>query len=169
MAGKFAQAVALFSADLEKLYVRAIRRALLAGLEAAIANSVHDSSNAGVHWMLVAKTRSRPASRKFGKLRDLRQTNKRNATPPVGRRGSAGSQKSATIAFVRDKEIREVIEKFVTGRSPETKFALYNAIDPESEYGINAAIGDAGQIALATIKEIFDDQVSKGKVRVRFR
>lgn len=169
MAGKFEAAAAVFAADLEMLYVRAIRKALLAGLETAINHTVHDSSNAAAHWMLVAKSRSRPASRRFGKLRDLRSTANRAATPPVGRRRDAGKNKLNTVAFVRDKELREVIEKYVRGRSPETKFALYNALDPETTYGINAHIDSAGKAALETIKAIFDDEVSKGRVRVRFR
>lgn len=169
MAGKFEKQFTQFAVELEQLYSRAIRRALLAGLYTALDVTKHDSSNAAVHWLLVAKMRSRPTTRRFGKLKDLRQTGTRAATPPVGKRGSMGAQKSRTITFVRDKELREVVDKFVSGRAPETKFALYTSIDPESEYGINANISEAGQAALATIKEIFDEQVKKGKVRVRFR
>jgi hypothetical protein len=167
--GKFSDQAGRVGTDLGALFSRSIRQALLAGLLLAVQNTKHDSSNAAVHWLIAAKGKSRPASRRFGKLRDLRATSTRPGTPPVGRRRDAGKNAALAQRFVRDRELKEVVEKLVAGRSPETIFYFFNAIDPESQYGENANIEEAGQMAVQETRRIFDNRVAAGQVRKKFK
>jgi hypothetical protein len=167
--GKFAKQANELSVDLGALFSRAIRQAVMAGLVMALQVTKHDSSNAAVHWQVAAKGRSRPASRRYGQLRDLRETSTRPGVPPVGRRRDAGKNAKLAERFVRDKELREVVEKLVAGRSPETVFYFFNAIDPGSEYGHNANIEDAGRAAVEEVRRIFENRMAAGQVRKSYR
>lgn len=167
--GKFADQTATLSLDIGALFNRAIRRALLAGLTMAVHSTHHDSSNAAAHWLIAAKGRSRPGSRTWGKLRDLRGTSTRPATPPVGKRRSYGMNEIATVKFVRDRELREVVEKLVAGRHPETIFYFYNALDPNSDYGQNAEISAAAAAAVEEVSRQFNNAIESGQVRKRYR
>lgn len=167
--GKFSDQTTSLSLDLGTLFSRAIRRALLAGLVMAVHTTKHDSSNAAAHWLISAKGRSRPGARSWGKLRDLRGTSTRPATPPVGKRRSYGAQQIATEKFVRDRELREVVDKLVAGRSPETVFFFYNAIEPSSDYGQNAEIGAAASAAVEEVQRQFMNAIQSGQVRKRYR
>lgn len=167
--GKFSDQTSTLSLDLSALFSRSIRRALLAGLGMAVHTTKHDSSNAAAHWLIAAKGRSRPGSRTWGKLRDLRGTGSRPATPPVGKRRSYGANQVATERFVRDRELREVVEKLVAGRSPETIFYFYNAIEPDSEYGKNAEISAAAAYAVQEVTRQFNNAIQSGQVRKRYR
>ena len=167
--GKFKRQADLYGFDLKELFNRAIRQALIAGLEAAVKGTKQDSSNAAAHWLLASSKSSRPSSRKFGKLRDLRGTKLKAPTKPVGYKGDAGKNASNTLKFVRDKEIKEVVDKLVSGRDPDTMFYLYNAIVDGTAYGTNANIDEAAQQGLAAIKRIFENRVAAGNVRKRFR
>lgn len=167
--GKFKRQADQYGFDLKELFSRAIRQALIAGLEAAIKGTEQDSSNAAVHWQLASSKGSRPASRKFGKLRDLRGTKLKAPVKPVGYKDDEGKNAAVVLKFVRDKEIREVVDKLVSGRDPDTMFYLYNAIVDGSAYGDNAKIDDAAKAGLAAVKRIFDNRIAAGNVRKRFR
>lgn len=169
MAGKFRKLTDTMSVDLGALFSRAIRQALLAGVVMAVNRTHQDSSNAAAHWMIASTTRSRPASRRFGKLRDLRGNKSRAGTPPVGRRGDRGTNASEVMRFVRDKELREVVDKLVSGRDPDTVFYFFNPLDPTWRYGKNADIAAAGAAAVQEVKRIFDMRVAAGNVRKRYR
>lgn len=165
MAGKFAKAADRFSTDLGELFNRGIRQGLLAGLSEALRETVHDSSNAAVHWQLAAKGRSRPASRRFGQLRDLRGNKSRPGIPPVGRRGDNGINAGATERFVREREIRDVIEKMVAGRRPATVFYFHHPLQPGWRYAENANIEAAGQAAVARTIQVIQNRIAAGQAR----
>ena len=167
--GKFADQAKELSVDVGALFSRAIRQAVMAGLVMAVQVTKHDSSNAAVHWQIAAKGRSRPAARRYGTLRDLRETSTRPGVPPVGRRRDAGKNAALTQRFVRDKELREVVEKLVAGRNPATVFYFFNAIDPETEYGHNANIEAAGLAAVEEVRRIFENRMAAGQVRKSYR
>lgn len=169
MAGKFKTMTDNFTLELNALFSRSIRRALLAGLIIAVQTTKHDSSNAAAHWLIAAKGKSRPAGRTWGKLRDLRGTSKKSATAPVGKRRDAGKNAALTQRFVRDRELREVIEKMVAGRTPETVFYFYNAVPVDSEYERNANITDAGMSAVQEVARQFTNAIETGNVRKAFR
>lgn len=167
--GKFAVMADEVSLDLSALFSRAIRRALLAGLVIAVQTTKQDSSNAAAHWLVAARGKSRPGARTWGKLRDLRGTSTRAPTIPVGRRRDAGKNAALTQRFVRDRELREVIEKLVAGRAPETVFYFYNAIEPDSEYGHNANIEMAASAAKEEVVRQFENAMAAGQVRKKYR
>lgn len=169
MAGKFKAMTDNFSLELNALFSRSIRRALLAGLVIAVQTTKHDSSNAAAHWLLAAKGKSRPGSRTWGKLRDLRGTSKREAIAPVGSRRDGGKNAALTERFVRGRELREVIEKLVAGRTPETTFYFYNAVPVDSEYEHNAEITEAGMAAVQEVARQFTNAITTGNVRKAFR
>lgn len=169
MAKKFARMAQQVSLDLSALFSRAIRQALLAGLVMAVQNTKQDSSNAAAHWLIAAEGRSRPTTRRFGKLRDLRETSTKPATPPVGRRGDKGKNAALTQRFVRDKELREVIERLVSGRDPAKVFYFFNALDPTWRYGQNANIEGAAQSAVQEVQRIFENRMAAGQVRKKYR
>lgn len=167
--GKFADQATSLSLDLGAVFSRSIRRALLAGLNMAVQRTHHDSSNAAAHWLIAGKTKSRPSSRKWGKLRDLRATSTRPGTPPVGKRRSYGINQIAAQRFVRDRELKDVVDKLVAGRNPETIFYFYNAIDPTSEYGQNADIGSAASAAVEEVQRVFMQAIESGQIRKKYR
>lgn len=167
--GKFAKMADGVNLDLAALFSRSIRRALLAGLVIAVQTTVHDSSNAAAHWLLAARGKSRPGARTWGKLRDLRGTSKKAATTPVGKRRDSGKNAALTQRFVRDRELREVVEKLVAGRSPETVFYFYNAVEPDSEYGRNANIQQAAAAAREEVSRQFENAMAAGQVRKKYR
>lgn len=169
MGKKFARMADQVSLDIGALFNRAIRQALLAGLVMAVQNTKQDSSNAAAHWMIAAEGRSRPTTRRFGRLRDLRESATRPATPPVGRRGDGGRNAAMTQRFVRDKELREVIEKMVAGRDPAKIFYFFNALDPTWRYGENANIDGAAKSAVEEVKRIFENRMAAGQVRKKYR
>lgn len=167
--GKFSALADQVNVDVSALFNRSIRMALLSGLAMAVGITKHDSSNAAVHWLLAAKARSRPSSRRFGKLRDLRGTASRPGMAPVGKRRDGGIHEAAALKFVRERELKEVVDKMVSGRSPETIFYFYNAIEPDSQYGENANIGAAGAAAVQEVLRIFENRVMAGQVRKKYR
>lgn len=169
MGRKFARMADQVSLDIGALFNRAIRQALMAGLVMAVQNTKQDSSNAAVHWMIAAEGRSRPTTRRFGRLRDLRETASKPATPPVGKRGDGGRNAAMTQRFVRDKELREVIEKMVAGRDPAKVFYFFNALDPNWRYGENANIAAAGKSAVEEVRRIFENRMAAGQVRKKYR
>jgi len=167
--GKFSKLADQVSIDIGALFSRSIRRALLAGLVIAVQTTKQDSSNAAAHWLLAARGRSRPGARTWGKLRDLRGTSTRAAVNPVGSRRDGGKNAALTQRFVRDRELREVVEKLVAGRSPETVFYFYNAVEPGTEYGENANIEEAGAAAREEVVRQFENAMATGQVRKKYR
>ena len=167
--GKFSEQANRVGMDLSALFSRSIRLALLAGLAMAVASTKHDSSNAAVHWLLAAKGKSRPSSRRYGKLRDLRGTATRPGVAPVGKRRDAGKNAKLAERFVREREIREVVEKLVAGRRPERIFYFSNPINPDSGYGDNANIQEAGEAGIQETLRIFENRVAAGQVRKGYR
>lgn len=165
MAGKFAKQTAQFSVGLGELFNRSIRQALLAGLSMAVASTKHDSSNAAVHWLIAAKSKSRPGARRYGKLRDLRATSDKPGVPPVGKRRSFGAQEAAAYRFVRERELKEVIDKLVIGRRPVVDFYFYTAIEEGSEYYNNAEIEKAGKAAVGETARIYQNRIAAGQAR----
>lgn len=165
MAGKFSKQAEQFNLDLGLLFSRSIRMALLAGLVMAVRTTKHDSSNAAAHWLLAARSsRSRPGQRKWGKLRDLRER-AGISNPPVGKRDSKGKNAALTERFVRDRELKEVLDKLVSGRRPETVFYFFNAIPADWHYGENANIEEAGAAAMAEVRRVFDMRIAAGQAR----
>lgn len=151
-----------------QLFNRAIRSALLEGLEAAVRATKHDSSNAAAHWMLAGEGKSRPWQRRMGKVRDLRGTRSGRApTPPVGYRRDEGANLPATVRFVRERELKEVLEDLVAGRRPEFRFYFYNAVGGEDEYAGNAAIEDAGAEAVKRTIAAASRRIIAGNTRQR--
>lgn len=171
MAGKFKKLTDTMAMDISALFNRAIRQALIAGVAMAVARTKQDSSNAAAHWMLASKTgkTARPESRRFGKLRDLRGNKSRAGVHPVGRRGDGGVNSGTVIKYVREKELREVVDRLITGRDPETVFYLFNAVGAVNRYSANAEIAAAGEAAMQEIKRIFEMRVAAGNVRKRYK
>lgn len=171
MAGKFRKMTDTVSVNLSALFSRAIRQALLAGVAMAVSRTKQDSSNAAAHWMVASRGGriARPESRRFGKLRDLRGNKSRPGVHPVGRRGDAGINSAKVLKYVREKELREAVDKLVMGRDPETVFYLFNAVGDVKGYDSNAEIAAAGQAAIQEIKRIFEMRMAAGNVRKRFK
>lgn len=169
MSGKFSKQAVKFEVDLGALFNRAIRQALLAGLAMAISNTKQDSSNAAAHWTIKARGQTRGGGRAWTKLRDLRQTNTRKKTPPVGRRRDAGINAMATLSVVRDRELKDVIDKFVAGRKPSTVFSFFSPIDESSDYGKNlgGTLSEAGNAAVEEVHRIFQNRIAAGQARKR--
>jgi len=151
-----------------QLFNRAIRSALLEGLEAAVKATKHDSSNAAAHWMLAGEGKSRPWQRKLGKVRDLRGTKAGRApVHPVGYRRDGGVNLPATVRFVRERELKEVLDDLVSGRRPEFKFYFYNAVGGEDEYSANARIEAAGAEAVNRTLAAAARRIIAGNTRQR--
>lgn len=164
MAKKFSKMAADYNVNLGALFNRAIRQALLAGLAMAVSSTKQDSSNAAAHWIIAAKSISQ-GGRKWRQLRDLRETSVRPRTEPVGRRRDGGKNAALTLRFVRDRELRDVIEKLVAGRRPATQFYFYNAVDLASEYGANAHIEHAAEQAIQETQRVFQNRIAAGQAR----
>ena len=153
-----------------QLFNRAIRSALLEGLEAAVRATKHDSSNAAAHWMLAGESKSRPWQRRLGKIRDLRGTKSgRAATPPVGFRRDDGKNLPATVRFVRERELKEVLDALVEGHHPEFRFYFYNAVGADENYSTNANIDEAGKEAVKRVLAAAARRIIAGNTRKRGR
>jgi hypothetical protein len=158
--GKFGQFTAAYADGIEQLINRAMRRGLLKGLEAAVENTTHDSSNAAYHWLLAA-SRSRPGMRAEGQLTD------RRGIAPVGKRGDKGQRRHAVASAVRQRETQKVLDKFLVGRKPDAKWGFYNAVLSDETYAGNANIEEAGEAALEAVALAIEDEITKGNARRR--
>ncbi|MCY1362839.1 hypothetical protein D9M71_494100 [compost metagenome] len=155
-----------------QLFTRAIQGALLDGLEMAVKATFHDSSNAAAHWMLAGAdgNKSRPWQRKLGRITDMRGTlgirgPARSPVFPVGYQGDEGINEGDTVKFVRQRELAEVIHKLVTGRKPEFRFYLFNAVGGDENYAGNANIEQAGQAGLDRILASATRRIAAGQTR----
>lgn len=185
--GKFAALADATVMDISALFNRSIRAALVAGLVTAIRTTRHDSSNAAVHWMVASDNgnRSRPWARKTGKINDFRGTKggrgeegPRAPVAPVGYRRDNGKNFTATLRFVRERELKEVINRLVQGRHPEGRFYFYHplaegmqsedsGIDDLDLYQERAKIQEAGESAVAAVGQVFQRNILAGNVRKR--
>lgn len=152
---------------LNQLFNRSIQAGLLRGLDTAVAETKHDSSQAAAHWMLAGADgrSSRPWQRKLGKLTYLRGTAVRAPIAPVGYRGDSGSHTSETIKFVHQRELNEVIKQLVAGRRPEFRFYLYNAVGEVDAYAIRARIDAAGNSGIDAVVRYAEAQFNAMNTR----
>lgn len=155
--GKFSAQAAKFEVDLSDLLSRTIRAALLAGLIAAVRTTKQDSSNAAAHWTIKAKGSQRSAGRAWQKVRDLRHTKDRKRTPPIGKRRDGGVNAAEVLVFVRNREMKDVVDKFVSGRSPSTVFSFYNPVDEDAGYkaSMEGSLTEAGNAAVDEVALTF--------------
>lgn len=147
--GKFSRDAEILVQDMGRVFNQALRRSLAAAVRAAAENTNHDSSNAAYHWLIGEKTKSRPASRRLGTVRDLRgrvggkktrqgSSKKRRPKGTVGYRGDGGRNRYKTNNAVVSRG-KVIIEKYVSGRDPSREFVLYHGLlDGKTEDGINA-------------------------------
>lgn len=149
--------------SIRDMYVEAIRKGVEDGLRTAVRDTVHDSSNAGVHWMVGVEGVTRTGGRKLGKAQDLRG----GANPPVGKRDDNGIHEDATVEFVANRELAEVIHKHARGNNPEVAFFFYNAVADVNGYRENAFITEAGHAAIQRTIESFQREIAKGRLRKR--
>lgn len=179
MAGKFEKQASLIMEDVYGLYNRSLRLALSAAVRAAINATVHDSSNAGHHWLLADSRYSRPAARSEGTVRDLRgrkgsdRSSPREGKGTVGFKGGGGRHRYATEIAVGQRE-RAVSDKYVKGRDPARKFYLYHGLadgksqfSPEgtAKYAERAGIEEAGKAGLRAFDEAMERYFQAGRVR----
>jgi hypothetical protein len=174
MAGKFQEDARRFGVSVGEVFNRAMRQALIAGLAMAIERTKHDSSNAAAHWMLGARTKSRPATRQpFGTVQDLRRTRNNAGYSPIGSRGDHGANAAAVLKFVREREIQKVLDQYLVGRKPPSEFFFYNAVadmtnpapGQETSYAERANIKNAGEAAVqATLREV-QNRIAAGQAR----
>lgn len=146
---------------LSQLFVRSIRAGLLRGLDAAVAATRQDSSQAAMHWMIagIDASTSRPWSRRFGKLQYVK------GQAPVGIRGSMGAAAEAVQAFVHQRELNDVLNKLVAGRKPEFNLFLYNAVGEVNRYSENAAIDKAGFAGAVEVVRYAEAQFAAANTR----
>lgn len=166
MAGKFSRQADQFTLYIGELFNRSMRKALRNGLETAVRETKHDSSNAGYHWLLAAK-QSRPASRKEGQLKDLRETKDRPRTPPVGKRRAGGAHKEETVTFVLNRETEKTLGKYLAGRRPAALWSFYTSVGTNEIYAENAQVEAAGTAAVAKVVEVMEAEIKKGNARKR--
>lgn len=181
MSGKFQKQFANATGDISAMFNRSIRAALTAGIVAAVRETNHDSSNAGFHWMVAERSRSRPGNRALGTVKDLRATKgvrgpARPGVPPVGFQGDRGTNFNRTINAVRSRERAEVIDKVVTGRNVSGNYYFYHGlangksnVEKPDEYYDRANIEAAGNAAVKAVMERFFQEVARGNVRMKYR
>lgn len=150
-----------------QLFSRAIRTALLKGLDAAVRATKHDSSQAAAHWMLAGSDgkNSRPWQRKMGKLQYIRGSGGRVPIAPAGYRGDHGANEEAAVKFVHQRELTEVITQLVSGRRPEFRFYFYNAAGGVDAYNARANIENAGNEAVRVVIEEATKQILVANTR----
>lgn len=166
--GKFALQAQRIQLDVDRLTNRALRMSLREAVRVAVANTKHDSSNAAVHWMIAEGSASRPGSRSYGTVKDLRETLKGGKLHPlVGNRRDAGSNRGEAIRGVVEREDAEVIRRYVRGRKRSNNFYLYhglpskaNVLEPEA-YANRARIASAGRAAGVAARRKFYEYLKK--------
>ena len=157
--------------SIELMFVDAIRKGVAAGLETATKTTVKDSGNAVVHWQVGIEGKSRAASRKLGKLSDLRETVSGGKLHDwVGKRGD-GVGKNAPLADainqkVLDREVKTIIEKHVRGQRPPLKYYFYNPVGRAADgYDDYANIDAAGAAGVRAAVDYFEAEIAKGSTR----
>lgn len=154
---------------ISQLFSRSMRAAILEGLEVAVKTTKQDSSNAAAHWLIGARG-TKPGNRRLGKVKDMRGTlgirgPRRSPIYPVGYQGDEGANEGSTLKFVRDREMKDVLDKMISGRSPEFRFYLYNAVGGTSNYNDNANIQDAGEAGVAAVVASAERRIDAGNKR----
>lgn len=135
-----------FNELLENLVVEAIRVGVTEGFEEAVHRTHQDSSNAAAHWMVGITGKSIPRNRKYGHVRDDRNTG--NAL--IGKRGEDRSNSRPGLATqvadaIVQREMATVIAKYIRGHKPATKIYFYNAVMDIDPYQKRAGIEEAGK------------------------
>lgn len=177
--GKFLREAKANALGMEAFFNRSVQKALKAGIEAAVKNTYHDSSNAAAHWQVAGANgaRSRPWQRGFGVFKDRRGTPTRSPQLPIGYQKDNGEVAGAVLKYVSAKEQSEVIQKLVSGRTPETKFYFYHAafdgkseVGPELEaYKERADLKEAGKAAVQATFDVLAREFAAGRLRKAYR
>lgn len=178
MAGKWSRYADKFGLDIGAFFNKSIRRALKVGVQALVANTVHDSSRAAFHWVVIPSGGNvRP-----GAWREM-TFNPAYGHPPVGRRGDKGANKGETVAFVTEREFDRAIDATVRAPQPATRFVFSNStpdayddrkgeFDPETRrrgdmYRVNAKLERAKEAAEARMQTSFSGAIQRGELRKR--
>lgn len=168
--------------DVRGLFNRSLRKALAVAVEQASRETHQDSSNAAFHWLVADANSGRPGARRFGKVRDLRSTDLRAGTPPVGRPRDHRTSEGKTGEI--DKVVRAVgarargtLEKDVAGRTPSRQYVLYHGLSSgnaegvgnASDYEAHAGITAAGRAGMKAFEEVMEREFNRGNVRKTFK
>ncbi len=170
MAGKWSRYADRFGLDIGAFFNKSIRRALKAGVQALVANTVHDSSRAAFHWVVLPSGGAvRP-----GAWREM-TFNPAYGHPPVGSRGDKGANKDEAVTFVTQREFDRAIDTTVRGRQPATRFLFENATpdqtddtrNPKRSYRANANLAGAQEAAESRMQTSFSGAIQRGELRKR--
>lgn len=160
--------------DLGMFFNRNIRETLKVGVETVVANTVHDSSRAASHWLVIPnRGKVNPSAWREMTFQPA------HGVAPVGRIGDKGKNRGQAIQAVTSRETSRSIKKAVSGRTPATKFVFQNNIpgqwDDQNQsrdakndqnYRINAGLKEAKEAAESAMQTKFTRLVAAGKVRV---
>ena len=111
-------------------------------------------------------------------FKDRRETATREKTPPIGKRRDFGANFSATLKFVSAKERSDVIEKLVSGRTPETKYYFYHGAFEDRhtfetneliDYLRNANLDEAGNNAVQAAFDVLAREFAAGNLRKAYQ
>lgn len=167
--GKFALKHEKIAQEVERLTNRALRQSMRTALRTAIEKTVHDSSNAAVHWMIAEASKSRPASRDMGTVKDLRETKRDGKKHPlVGSVRSHGSNRGKATSGVVDRETELVLRRYIFGHTRSTNFYLYHGLPNNAEitdaqqYADRAKIEAAGLAGARAARRAFFEYLKKG-------
>jgi len=153
-----------------------VKASLKAGIQALVRNTVHDSSRAASHWVVIPnKGRVSPGAWKQMTFQPA------HGVPPVGRPGDKGKNLPIVLKDVTDREMRRSVNKAVSGRKPATTFLFHNVTptaynDTTGEYDSdsvrsgdnyrkNAKLEEAKQAALDAMYDKFRKQWERGNTR----
>lgn len=160
--------------DMGEFFNRNIRETLKVGIEALVKNTVHDSSRAANHWVIIPnKGKVNPGSWKEMTFQPT------HGVSPVGRIGDGGTNRGLTIKAVTSRETHRSINKAVAGREPASVFRFQNNIPGQyndqdggkaaangQNYRLNAGLSEARAAAESVMQVKFNSLIAAGKVRV---
>lgn len=171
--GRHFKRIEAFTLDLELLTNKAVKDSLKAGLDVLVNKTTHDSSNAAAHWVIVPDG-ERPRSPWFT-ARDLRSNGRAKVRRVLRHRlfkkaengviGASGDSRSKSkpeivakvVAYVKERENRDIITQVVRGRKMAVKkFHFYNAIQQ-------------GKIGTTMVKEEVGSYVRKANLDMAHR
>lgn len=168
MARKFAQQADLLAESVNQLFVAAVRRGIMKGFQAAVENTVQDSSNAAAHWMIGVRGKGNVYGRKFGSLKDLRGKGDAIVGSQGDKRDSTAAASAAVEAIV-SRELDTVVNRYVRGQTPALEFFYYNAVASDDKYDKRAGVSDAGTYAVTEAMAQFEREIRLGNTRKRAR
>lgn len=164
---KFSNYTDQLADEITQLYVGSIRKGIEEGFKSAVENTVQDSSNAAVHWMIGVQGKGSTHGRKFGQLGDFRG----GRDPLVGERGDnrdSTSLAASVVGSIVEREVKTVLNTYVKGQRPELNFYFYNAVASNPKYDFNAMVTEAGKQGVKDAQAYFEREVKLGNTR-RFR